>query len=127
MVEQQALWHDTLEDALRDIVSALGGPKTVGHALWPGKTIPEASRYLSHCLDPERAEKLSLGELLWLLKQGRSKGVHTAFDFLAKECGYKWETIEPEDERAKLQREFVEMGKRMEGMLKQMAKIPGGG
>ena len=127
MPDQQALWHDTVEDALRDIVAALGGPKTVGHSLWPGKSIAEAARYLNHCLDPERAEKLSLGELLWLLREGRQKEVHTAAAFIAQHCGYKWEVVNPEDQRAKLQREFVESVKQLGRIQKQIDRIPGNG
>ena len=127
MPDQQALWHDTVEDALRDIVAALGGPKTVGHALWPGKSIAEGARYLNHCLDPERAEKLSLGELLWLLREGRQKNIHTAAAFIAQHCGYKWEVVNPEDEAAKLQRDLLEMGNKMQVMFKQLGRIQGNG
>lgn len=127
MPDQQSLWHDTPESALQDVVIALGGFKKIGYELWPGKGPAEASRYLHRILDPTRPEKASLGELLLILKWGREAGVHTGMAYFAQESGYKAEPLEPEDERARLQREFVESVKQLGRIQKQIDRIPGNG
>jgi hypothetical protein len=126
MPDQQELWHDSLEDALRDVVHALGGTKEIGYRLWPGKGPQEASKYLSRILDSTRAEKPTLGELLLILKWGREAGVHTAMGYIAQETGYKAEPVEPEDERAALQREFNDSVKRLEKIQRDLARVNGG-
>lgn len=91
--------------------------------LWPEKAADDAGRLLRHCLDPDRAEKLSLEQLLLLLRMGREKGVHAVMTFLAREAGYQDPVaIEPEDERAKLMREFVEAQRALAGMAKRMER-----
>ena len=127
MPDQQSLWHDTVEEALRDVVIALGGPQKVGYRLWPGKGVIEAGKHLNRVLNPERPEKPTIGEFILLLQWGREAGVHTAWAFMAQDVGYRWEVLEPEDERARLQREVIETGKRMEAIFKQLQRNPGGG
>lgn len=122
-MQQESLWHDTIEEALRTVVVTLGGPKRVAGQLWPSKSITEGARFLNHCLDPERAEKLSLDELQWLLREGRLAGVHTAMSFLAGEAGYdEPQPKNPETERDQLQREFIESVKRQQYLLSQLEK-----
>lgn len=121
---QQSLYHETLQDALNDVVKVMGGPKQVGALLWPEKAADDAGRLLRHCLDTDRNEKLSLEQLLLLLRMGREKGVHAAMTFLARESGYQDPiALEPEDERAKLMRDFVEAQKHMARMAKQMERV----
>lgn len=106
-MHQPSLLHDTLEDALSDVVYALGGPKAVAAELWPGKNPQEGGRHLSHCLTEDRAEKLALGELVWILQEGAKADCHVAMHYLNRQCGYQEpELINPEDEKAKLRREF---------------------
>lgn len=127
-MQQDDLWHDSPEDALRAVVHALGGPKKVGHELWPAKTIAEAAHYLNHCLDPERAEKLSLGEIMYLLHRGREIGCHTAIQYINRACHYEdAKPIEPEDERAALQRQVLTLGKELRGMLRRLDSLKGEG
>ena len=121
-MEQSELWHDSLEEALRDVVVSLGGPKRVGAELWPAKPLTDAARYLNHCLDNERAEKLGLGELMWILKHGRQVGCHIAMQDMANELGYQITPLEPEDEIAELQRQFIQAREDMQSMLTKMEK-----
>ena len=128
---QPALYHDTLQDALSEVVTALGGAKKVGALLWPEKSADDAGRQLRHALDPDRAEKISLEQLSLVLRLGREKGAHGAMNFLCRDAGYQDPVaVEPEDERAQLQREFIQaqqamlqMAKRMEraGLLREVA------
>ena len=108
MSAQSLLWHDTPEDALRSAVDSLGGFKKVGSALWPSIAVDAAGRKLSQSLDSDRAEKLSLSELCMLLRMARASGVHVAASFLLMDAGYAQPVpIDPESEKEKLQRQFI--------------------
>lgn len=121
---QQALWHDSLEDSLRDVVTALGGPKAVAHMLWPAKTLQDGARLLNHCLDSERPEKLGLAEVVLLLTKGREADCHTAMHFLADAAGYETpKPINPETERERVQREFIRAQAQMQELVKRMERL----
>ncbi|MCC5809886.1 MAG: hypothetical protein JJU06_05885 [Ectothiorhodospiraceae bacterium] len=127
MTEQQALWHDTLEDALRDLVVALGGPKRVGSMIWPDKDLSAAARLLNHCLDPERPEKLELSQVVFLLVTGRERECHTAMHYLTAAAGYETpRPINVETENQKLQRQYIEATQQMAQLVKKMERINGG-
>ena len=120
---QPALYHDPLQDALSEVVTALGGAKVVGALLWPEKSADDAGRQLRHALDPDRPEKASLEQLALLLRLGREKGAHAGMYFLARDAGYQDPVaVEPEDERAKLQREFIQAQQAMFAMAKRMER-----
>lgn len=122
-MDQPALFHDSLTDALNDCVRALGGPKSVGHAMRPEKSIDDARRWLLDALNPDRSEKLSPDQVLWLLREARKVNCHAAFTYMARECGYADpRPIEPEDARAALQREFVDQSKAMQRLFAQMER-----
>ncbi len=103
-----ALFHDSLSDALTETVKALGGHKVVGAMLKPEKTPDGAGRWLLDCLNPSRAERLDPDQVRFILREGRKANAHAAINYLLREAGYADATpIEPEDERARLQREFL--------------------
>lgn len=105
---QPLLFHETLTDALREVVRAVGGTKKVGALMRPEKSAEEAGRWLADCLNPDRREKLDPDQVLWLIKRGREVGCNSIISFIASEAHYEQpRPIEPEDERARLQREFV--------------------
>lgn len=133
-MDQQSLWHDSPEEALRSLVDALGGPKRVGAELMgPGKRLEEARRLVLHWCDESRPEKPGMGELLWLLARGRQEGCHTFAAFLMREAGYADPMpVEPEDERARLMREYVRATRSLEAISRRMDRavsmpLKGGG
>ena len=122
-MQQENLWHDTLEDALRAVVDVIGGPKKVASALWPAKTITEAARFLHRCLEEERAEKLHLHEFLWIMREGRKAKCHIAMAFLADACDYELPVPkDPKDELAGLHREFIDATKKMEDLTNRIQR-----
>lgn len=122
-VDQPSLFHESFGAALADCVRALGGAKAVGHAMRPEKTIDDARKWLLNALDDGRAEKLSPDQVVWLLREARKIGCHSAAAYVMRECGYgDPQPIEPEDERAALQREFVQMGKSLQGLFARMER-----
>lgn len=121
---QPALFVESITDALREVVRACGGPKVVGCKLWPEKTPDAAGRTLSDCLNDARAEKLSPDQVLLLARMGRERGCHAVLAFLAAECGYAPPTpVEPEDERAALQREYIEATKVLAHLAARIDRI----
>lgn len=123
-MNQRALFHESVEDALRAVVEAIGGFKKVGAQLWPEKSVEDAGKLLRHCLDEDRAEKLSLGQLLLILKEGRKVNAHDAVDFLCQQAGYQEpDPIEPEAEQASLMRDAIAHVKEMRQLVERMEAL----
>jgi len=107
-MDQPALFHESLNDALQDCIRVLGGAKVVGHAMRPEKSIDDARAWLLNTLNPERPERLAPDQVLWILREARKVNCHAAIAYINRECGYADpQPIEPEDERAALQREYI--------------------
>lgn len=122
-MDQPALFHESLLDALRDCVRALGEPKIVGQAMRPEKSQDDARTWLLNCLNPDRPEKFDPEQIMWLLREARKVNCHAAFVYMARECGYADpRPIEPEDERAALQREFVTATADMKRLFSRMER-----
>lgn len=120
-MNQPELFHETLTDALREVVDALGGPKAVGAAMRPEKSIDEARRWLIDCLNPDRRERLDPDQTLWLLREGRRVGCHSAMRFIARECLYADPVpIEPIDRHAELMRAFNSHVEQLAALARQL-------
>jgi hypothetical protein len=123
-MEQPALFYETFNDALDACVKACGGAKVVGCKLWPEKTPDAAHRLLLACLNEDRAERLGPEHLLMIMRLGRERGFHAAMNFIARDSGYGDPMpIEPEDEKARLQREFIEAQRSMQKLAERMERV----
>lgn len=123
-MNQQTLWHDTPEEALRALVDGLGGPKAVGAQLFPEKTMEDARRTVLKWCDAERNDKPSLEQLLFLLKKGREQGCHVFAAFLMSQAGYAEPTpVEPRDEAAELQRAFIRSVAEQKALLERLQRV----
>ena len=121
---QEALFYESLPDAIRVVIQSMGGTKAVAVRLWPEKTPEAASRTLLDSLNESRPEKLSPEQVLWLLAEGRKVGCHAAMNYLARETGYADpQPIEPDDEKARLQREYIEATKMMSKLAERMQRV----
>lgn len=119
-MDQEDLWYDTLEGALRAVVNAIG-VKKVATKFCPDLPQERAVTWLDDALNPGRRAKLSLGQVMLLLKWGREAGCHTAINFVASECGYAQPVpTEPDDEKQALQREFVQSVSRLQSLAQQI-------
>ena len=119
-----ALFHESLLDALAEVVRALGGSKAVGVAMRPEKGADAAGRWLNDCLNPHREEKLDPEQVLWLLRAGRAAGCHAAANYLMRESGYADPIpVEPEDERARAQRDFEAAVKALGTVTDRLARL----
>jgi hypothetical protein len=117
-------------DALDGVVHALGGYKRVGTMLrpeWQGR--PEAaSQWLRDCLNSEKRERLDPDQVLMLLRLAREAGFHAAKFWLDAEIGYqRGEPLSPQDERAQLQRQYIEcvhLARDITDRMERLARSP---
>lgn len=117
---------ESLNDAYIEAVKACGGSKAVGLALWPAKGLEAAQRHLLACLNADRNEKLSPDEALHIERMARERGCHAVMEFRCAVLSYaEPQPVEPEDERAKLQREFIEASKLMAKLAERIERTAG--
>lgn len=111
---QLSLHHETINDALRDVIIAAGGNKAVGTRLFPDLPVEHAAGKVRDCLNHDRRERFTPDQVCYILRLGHEVGCHAAMAYLAHSSGYASPVpVEPEDEVARLQREFVEASKQL--------------
>lgn len=89
-------FFESINDALRAAVLALGGYKKVGALLRPELPLAQAEAWARHCLDGQRREKFSPEQVLLVLREARKIGFHAAMDFVACDTGYKAQPVDVE-------------------------------
>ena len=115
---------DSLTEALVTCVKACGGSKQVACVLWPEKAPDAAKRLLLDCLNDDRPAHLSPDHVMLVLKLARAKGCHAGFYYMADALGYSQPTpIDPRDEVAELQRQFVAATQSMAAMVQRMEQL----
>ena len=115
---------EDLNQCLIECVKACGGSKVVGHKVWPEKTVDAAQRHLLNCLNEGKAERLSPDQVLLIAKLAREKGCHAYMQHMAAALSYAEPSpVEPEDERAVLQREFIEATDKLHRMAERIASL----
>jgi hypothetical protein len=120
----ELLLPESLDDALIECVKAAGGSKRVASALWPAKLVDAAQRHLLNCLKEGRAEHLKPEEVLLILRMAREAGCHTGMAYLAHSLGYAVPSpVEPRDEVAQLQREFIAANAEMRARAERLEAL----
>lgn len=116
-----------LHQALTEAIKACGGSKKVAALLWPAKAnlnLEAARRYLANCVNPECAEKLSLDEIMLILRSARQVGNHSVMEFLADALSYAPpQPIEPRDEADELRRQFIESTRALAAMAQRIEQL----
>lgn len=121
---QGALFCESIYDALGAIVQALGGPKKVGPRMQPTKTEEDARTWLLNRLNPDRREKFDPEEIMWLICEGRKAGCHVLINYICESSQYAPPTpIDPEDQRAELQRKFIEATRNLQSMAREIQRL----
>lgn len=120
MREQGVLFHDSIYDALGADVAAIGGVKKTAALLWP--TNADAAGRLRACLSTEHAQKLDAEEILSIKRFAKDAGSCATVTYEAQVLAFKVEWIKPDDEKAELQRQVIEMGKRLELIARRLQK-----
>lgn len=85
---QHALFHERIEDAIDEVVRQCGGRKKLACEMWPEKPAREAHNLMDACLNPERRERFSPAQVLYIARRGSEVGCHAVMTFLGRECGY---------------------------------------
>jgi len=124
MTDQIPLFVDDYYAAIRAAIEGMGGFKRVGHTLKPDLTVDAAGRWLADCCNPDKREKLSLTELAYIRKTARQHGIHVLTAYELQDAGYAApQPLNPEDEAAKLQRDFIASVKALEAIQARLAKV----
>lgn len=122
-----SLFHESLSDALRECIGVCGGFKSVGYVLWPEKGPEGAGRFLSDCLNDAKREKLSPEQMMVIMRMARAKGCHAAIVWICRELAYADpQPLEPADERAALQRQFIHATNELRAMAERIAQLAPG-
>lgn len=92
--------------------------------MFPHKEPDAAGRYLMDCINPGRPEKLDPEQVIALLKLGHDTGCHVVMHFVAQSASYSTpEPIEPEDEKAELQRDFIRTVEQQKRILHRFERL----
>jgi len=95
---QSALFHERIEDAIDEVVRQCGGRKKLACEMWPDKPAREAHNLMDACLNPERRERFSPSQVLYIARRGREVGCHALMNYLGAECGYEVKPITKAEE-----------------------------
>jgi hypothetical protein len=122
--DQQPLWHDDIQDATRTCIAVLGGPKRVGAMLWPETTADQAAQRLNRSLDDDRREVLHIHQYLLIWREARKQGCLAGVAYVNSECDCAPPIpTDPEDERDRVQRLFVESVKQQQALIERMEQL----
>ena len=114
----------SFNDALVAAVKALGGSKVVGALLWPEKAPDAAQRLLLDCLNDDRPAHLTPDHVRLILRLARQRGHHDAVAWLLADLGYAPpQPVEPRDEVAELQRQFIEASRAMQQLAGRVERL----
>jgi len=124
---QAPLFHEDVYEAMNTVIMALGGSKKVGGMLWPEKKPQQAGELLKTCLNVTRQEKLDPEQVLFLLVEGQKVGCHALAGYMGQCAGYKFIAIEPEDEKAELQKQVVAASQHFSVLIKRLEQLASNG
>jgi len=110
-MNQRALFHETIFDAIGADILAAGGYKVVAGKLWP--TVSDGGAKLRNCVNPEQPHKLSPDELLQIKRLAQEAGSSATVQYEAQQLGYVCTWVEPEDELERIERENNELLKQL--------------
>ena len=121
---QMSLHHESMADALREVIQAVGGTKAVGERMFPDMPIDHAASRIRDCLNHDRRDRFTPDQVMMILRMGHQAGCHAGMIFIARDLGYSDPVpVEPEDEVARLQREFVEASKSLMTMADKIERM----
>lgn len=115
---------NSINSMLIECVKAAGGSKKVGPMLWPEKPVTDAQKLLLACLNEDRPEKLSPDQAFLIERLAKDSGNHVAIEYRCAAMSYSKPTpIEPKDEVAQLQREFIEASTKLTGLADKIMSL----
>ena len=106
-MNQSALFHDTIYDAIGADIAAAGGFKVVAGKLWP--TESNAAAKLRNSINPEQPHKLCPDEVLAIKRLAKEVGSTATVDYEAQQLGFQPTWLDPKDEAEELRREVRDL------------------
>lgn len=127
-MDQQRLIFEDVNDALGEVVRALGGAKLVGARMRPELPADQAGNWIRDCLNANRRERFDPDQVLLLLRWGREVSCHAAMHYLTGEAGYETpRALSPKDEAALLMERAGQLAKESRNVadaLDRLARAP---
>lgn len=117
-------FFESINDALRAAVMALGGYKKVGALLRVDLPLAQAEAWVRHCLGEGRREKLDPGQVMVLLREARKVGFDAAMDFVCADAGY--EKAKPADlqkQVATIEQQLADSLEKINAQVATLAKL----
>lgn len=105
-MNQSALFHDTIYDALGADIAAAGGFKVVAAKLWPTET--NAAAKLRNSINPDQPHKLCADEVLAIKRLAREFGSTATVGYEAQQLGFQVTWVDPKDEADELRRRIAD-------------------
>lgn len=118
-MNQQALFHDTIYDALGADIAAAGGFKVVAGKLWPAESPSTAAAKLRNSINPEQPHKLCPDEVIAIKKLAKEAGSFATIFYEARELSFDVQWIQPEDELTRIQRRATELMEQLQRELRR--------
>lgn len=88
MSQQEPLFFETVNDALKYTVQRLGTTKEVASRLRGDKSPVAAEKWLADCLNESRDARLAPDQVEALVRMGREAGCHAYMHYMASTLGY---------------------------------------
>jgi hypothetical protein len=122
--QQELLDHMIPEDALTADIASLGGPYRVGKMLRPEMEKEAARGWVLNCLNPKHAQNFTQAQIALIVSRAREVGsTHYAEFWAVNNNMTKPVKIEPEDEKARLQREVVRAVETVKGLVERLERV----
>lgn len=117
----QFRFNESIEDAIGDDVKSLGGPKTAAKHFYPDLTPDQGAAILRAWALANRAESPSPSQLFLLVELSKAKvGFSECARYQEHRLNCRIEWLHPEDEKARLQREFVNAVERLNSIQQRL-------
>jgi len=105
---EQLRMNECVEDAIMGDLKVLGGPKVAAGLFFPTRTPDQGAALLRAWGNPNRIEEPSPEEFFRLIELARTKiGFSECARYMEQRLNCTIEFRNPEDERARLQQQFV--------------------
>ena len=120
---QGSLFHERFEDALDEVIRVCGGRKAFAVEMWPDKPARDAHNLLDACLNPERRERFSPTQVMYIARRGADAGCHAVMQFLGRELGYDIKPVTKAEEADRLTTVVEQSAKTLAAALASLERI----
>lgn len=123
-MHQDQLFFDRVEDALAAVIDRCGGRKKFAAEMFKDKPLRDAHNLVDAMLNPERREKFSPFQVLYIAQRGREVGCHAVMQYLAREAGYAEPVpLDPQTREEELQSKFIDAVASLQDIQKELQHV----